>query len=78
MHVADFTVAVKINAESTLHDIYLFAIKAEEKAYLLYEKLGALEEDSSVKDLFKSLADEEREHKANLEKELEEHFTKEN
>lgn len=76
VHVADFFVQIQINENSTVQDVFTFAIQAEQKAIELYSQLSNLESDSTVKKMFSDLAVQEKGHKNGLEKEYEQVFLK--
>ncbi len=78
MHIADYAVTITLTDKSTLEDVFLYSIQAEEKAYQLYSRLANLESDPEVKALFLSLAAEEQHHKKGLETEYEEAISPEN
>jgi rubrerythrin len=74
LHIGDFLVEGVLTPESTLQDVYVFAIRAEQKAYDLYRRLAELEGTGTVHDLFLALAAEEKKHKHDLETEYESQF----
>ncbi len=78
MRISDFLVTPGLSENSDIQDVFIFAMKAEEKAYELYSKLSELDLDSQTKDLFAVLASEEKREKLSLEAEYESHFMKEN
>lgn len=78
LRVSDFLVETTLTSESTLEEVFIFAMKAEQKAFDLYNALAGLEEDTAAKGLFRSLANEELAHKHDLEGEFEKTFMKEN
>jgi rubrerythrin len=79
MSISDFLVTPGINENSDIQDVFIFAMKAEEKASNLYTKLAALDElDTETKTLLESLAAEEKKHKLDLESEYETAFMKDN
>jgi rubrerythrin len=78
LHVSDFMVASELSESSTIEEVFVFAMKAEQKANELYAKLGSLETDANVKKVFLALADEEKKHKYDLEKEYEKEFASDN
>lgn len=78
MHISDYLSQPQLTDSSSLQDVFVFAMKEEQRAHDLYTKLGGLETDSIVKGLFSALADEERKHKHDLETEYEEKFMKDN
>jgi rubrerythrin len=77
LHIGDYLVDASVNATSTVEEVFVFAMKAEQKAYDLYTKLALLEENGQLKRLFASLATEEKKHKFDLEKEYEKLFLRE-
>jgi rubrerythrin len=78
LHIAEFLVDTVIGPTSTVEEVFVFAMKAEEKAATLYARLAALEESGVAKTLFSSLAGEEKKHKYDLEQEYERMFMIEN
>jgi rubrerythrin len=72
LKLSDFMVAEEVSADSPLQDIFIYAMKKEQKAYELYEWLAALEaEDEATKAFFHELAAMEKGHKHDLEIEYE-------
>ena len=57
--------------DSSIEDVYVFAMKAEQKAYELYSELAGLELEEKAKAMFAALAAEEKKHKEGLEVEYE-------
>jgi rubrerythrin len=78
MHVSDFMTQPALTENSPLADVFVFAMKEEQRAFDLYSRLGALEQEGTVKQLFGALADEEKRHKHDLEVEYEKEFMREN
>jgi rubrerythrin len=78
LYVSDFMSQPVLNESSPIEDVFVFAMKEEQKAVDMYSRLGNLETDNIVKDLFKALADEEKKHKHDLEAEYEKGFQQEN
>ncbi len=78
LQISDYLVDTELTESSTLQDVFVYAIKAEEKAYQLYTKLCSAEGACEPGDLFSVLATEEKHHKLNLELEYEKLFMKEN
>ena len=78
LHISDFMTQSEVNANSSIEDVIVFAMKEEQKAYELYVRLGALETDGIVQQLFKALAEEEKKHKHDLEAEFEKKYMQEN
>ena len=78
LHVSDYLVEKELTEESSIQDVFVFAMKAEEKAYALYIRLAALEADTDKLMLFAELAEEEKKHKYNLEQEYEREILREN
>ena len=77
MHINDYMLAPELNEESSIQDVFVFAMKAEQKACELYTKLRSLETDAHTQKLFATLADEEKKHKHDLEAEYEKEFMQE-
>ncbi len=78
LHVSDYLVASELTEESSLQDVFIFAMKNEQKAYDLYIDLAATEPDSDKLILFAELAEEEKKHKHDLEMEYEREVLREN
>ena len=78
LKITDFMVPVVLTQNSTLQDVFIFAIKAEKKAAELYETLANLEEEPKAKALLENLSCEEKIHKHDLEAEFEKTFISEN
>jgi len=78
LHISDFMTQPVLKEDSPLADVFVFAMKEEQRAYDLYSRLGALEQEGAVKQLFMALADEEKKHKHDLEVEYEKEFMQEN
>jgi rubrerythrin len=69
LRISDFLVQMEIKEDTPVEDVFIYAMKAEQKAYELYSKLAALDEDPEAVRLFESLAAEEKKHKLDLETE---------
>jgi rubrerythrin len=79
LHIGDFLADRPLTEESSVEDLAVFAIKAEQKAFELYDALAALEHDDLLtKELLSRLAAEEKKHKYDLETEFEREFLREN
>ncbi len=78
LHVSDYLVEKDLNENSSIQDVFIFTMKAEQKAYELYSKLAAIELDLEKTHLFEELAEEEKQHKYSLEKEYESEILQEN
>ncbi len=77
--IAEFLVEKnKINENSTLQEIYAYAISSEKKAIQFYTNLMNSCKGSQMEYLFEKLRDEEKKHLDKLEKEYEEIFMQEN
>ena len=77
--IAEFLVEKdKINKNSTLQEIYAYAISSEKKAIQFYTNLMNSCKGSKMEYLFEKLRDEEKKHLDKLEKEYEETFMQEN
>ena len=57
----------ELEAESSLQEAILFAIKREEESYRFYTEFAELAEDDGLKNIFFNLAAMERHHKNSLE-----------
>ncbi len=68
----------KISEDSSLQDIYLYAITSEKKAIKFYTNLMNACKGSKMSYLFEKLRDEEKKHLDKLERDYEETFMQEN
>ena len=78
MKISDYMVDMEYRADMEFQDIMVLAMKREEKAVKLYEELAGTCTDPNVCKLFAMMAEEEKKHKFNLEKEYEETVLQEN
>jgi rubrerythrin len=78
IQISDYMSGPELTSGSTIQDVFVFAMKAEDMAFDLYSKLGSIETDSVTKNLFSALAGEEKKHKHDLEVEYEKNFMPEN
>ncbi|MHC5035862.1 MAG: ferritin-like domain-containing protein [Planctomycetota bacterium] len=78
LKIGDYLVDVEIGPDSTYQDVLIFAMKREDAAVALYQRLSGLSPDDATKGLFLTLADEEKKHKLKLETEYDENVLKEN
>ncbi len=76
--ISDYMVDMEYKPDMDFQEIMVLAMKREEKAAKLYEDLGSTCTDPGVCKLFNLMAEEEKKHKFNLEKEYEETILKEN
>ncbi len=77
--IAEFMVeSTEINENSSLQDIYSYAISSEKKAIKFYSNLMNSCKGSKMEYLFEKLRDEEKKHLEKLEKDYEETFMQEN
>lgn len=74
LQISDFLVEKELTGESSIQDVFIFAMKAEQKAFELYTKLAELEVGTDTVKLFRELAEEERKHKLDLESEYEKEY----
>ena len=77
LKISDFLVEKELTEESSLQDVFIFAMKAEQKAFELYTKLAELEVSTDTVKLFRELAEEEKKHKLDLESEYEKEYMRE-
>jgi rubrerythrin len=75
--ISDFLEPAPIDANATVQDVILFAIKKEQSAYEFYKQMIAYSPNAPVKALFERLTGEESKHKENLEGLYEEMFMRE-
>ena len=78
LHLSDYLVESDLSHESSIEDVLVFSIKAEQKAFDLYTALAELEEEPLTKALLTKLAGEEKKHKFDLESQFEKGFLREN
>jgi len=76
--IADFLVDVELAKHSSVQDVMIFAMKAEEKAFNFYTELKAQFSGTELENLFNNLAEEEKGHKIKLENEYDEFILREN
>lgn len=67
MKLSEYLVAPEVGKETTYQDAIVLAMKREEAARDLYQKMADQSDDPAVKGLFTRLADEEANHKHRLE-----------
>jgi rubrerythrin len=75
--LSDFLEPSPIDANATIQDVILFAIKKEQSAYEFYKQMTEYAPNATVKALFEKLTGEESKHKENLEGLYEEMFMRE-
>jgi rubrerythrin len=71
LRISDFLVDTEIGPESSIQDIFIFAMKSEQKAYELYTFLESIETEPLIKKYFKDIAAEEKKHKLDFETQYE-------
>lgn len=74
LQISDFLVEKELTDESSLQDVLIFAMKAEQKAFELYTRLAEMEVSTDTVRLFRELAEEEKRHKLDLETEYEKEY----
>lgn len=74
LQISDFLVEKELTEDSSIQDVFIFAMKAEQKAFELYTRLAGLEVSTDTVRLFRELAEEERKHKLDLESEYEKEY----
>ncbi|MCK5689869.1 ferritin family protein [Myxococcota bacterium] len=78
MKITEIALNIKLSPTTSYQDALLFAMRAEKAAVELYESLAAKAEDAELREIFKTLADEERQHKNHFEKEYDEDIMSDN
>ncbi len=78
LKLSDYMVEMEYQPDMDFQQIMIIAMKREERAVKLYEELGNTCTDPGVCKLFSMMAEEERKHKFNLEKEYEENVLQDN
>ncbi len=68
LSISDFLVEVEPGSNMSYQDILIIAMKREEKALKLYQKLAEESENEEIKNLFLKLVSEESSHKNHFEK----------
>ena len=76
LDLSEHLVEVGASAGMSIQEAMIVAMKREERAVALYERLSALGGEASS--LFAALANEERKHKSQIEAEYDEHILSEN
>jgi rubrerythrin len=78
LRIGDFLVAESLRADSPVDLVFVFAIKAEQKAHELYSRMADAVSDATTRELLDSLSEEELRHKHDLELQYEKGFMKDN
>ena len=78
MKITETALNIKLEPTTSYQDALLFAMRAEKAAVELYEGLAAKAEDAILKEIFSTLADEERQHKNHFEKEYDNDILRDN
>ncbi|MCP4290281.1 MAG: ferritin family protein [bacterium] len=78
LKIADYANDVELTDPASYQDILIFAMKQEKQAFRLYSDLAQRAENEDIKDMFRSLAQEEANHKLRFEIEYDENVLKEN
>ena len=74
LQISDFLIEKELTERSSVQDVFIFAMKAEQKAFELYTRCAELEVSTDTVRLFRELAEEERNHKLGLESEYEKEY----
>jgi rubrerythrin len=78
LKISDYMVDMEYKPDMDFQQVMVLAMKREEKAAKLYEELASTCTDPQVCKLFATIAEEEKKHKFNLEKEYEETVMRDN
>ena len=78
LRVSDYLFDMGLKADSPIEDVFIFAMKCEERAKALYTRMAAAEKDPQARQTFESLAKEEGRHKLDLETEFDKGVLTEN
>lgn len=78
LSIGDYLVEVEPNANMDYQQALIVAMKKEKAAFRLYSDLADRTDDSNLRTLLLSLAQEEAKHKLRFELEYDEHYLKEN
>jgi len=78
LKISDFLDDAEISENIDYQDALLIALKREKLSFKLYSKLASAAKSEELISLFKTLAQEEQNHKAKLESEYEKIFLREN
>ncbi len=76
--ISNFLKQTELEKYATPQEVMIFAMKEEEKAFNFYNDMKSHFSGTELENVFDKLADEEKSHKAKLEKEYDDHFYKEN
>ncbi len=76
--IQEFLVSAELDANASVQEVMIFAMKEEQKAFDFYTELKNQFAGTELEELFDRLAAEERGHKVKLEDEYEEQFMAEN
>ncbi len=78
LKISDYLVDLTIRDDMSYKEALIIAMKREKSAYNLYSQLAAKTDNSDLKKVFTSLANEEAKHKLRFEVEYDEQYYKEN
>jgi len=78
LKIGDYMLDLKLLKSSTLQEVLIFAIKSEMKSHALYTDLAAVLQEPAQQDFMKALAEEELQHKNDLEILYDDYINKEN
>ena len=71
LHIADYQVETELNPVSSIEDVFLFSMKAEQKAFEMYTRLAQEAAAREIRELFAALAEGDKNHNLSLESEYE-------
>lgn len=78
LKISDYVVKVPSGPDMTYNDALVLAMNREKASFRLYTRLAEKSSDSSLRDLFRMLAQEEAKHKLRFEIEYDEYVLKDN
>lgn len=78
LKIGDYLLDVKLLKSSTIQEVLIFAIKSEMKSHALYTDLAGILQEPAQQDFMKTLAEDELQHKNDLENLYDDFINKEN
>jgi rubrerythrin len=72
LKIGDYLVEMEFKPDMKYQDLLILAIKREDSAFAMYNKLASEQDEAGMMKLFQILAQEEAKHKNRLEKEYDE------
>lgn len=75
--IDSYRVPTVLNDDSSINEVFKFAIESEQKAFELYSALSKADFNEKTKAFFNNLAGDEQKHRFDLENEFEKEYRKE-